>query len=118
MFTQVNLFNSNEPFSMKVLPSLGKTYWEGAYWISRISNFRHRTPHGGIELGTFRSLAQRFIHSVTDPYFLWWNFTWYNNLYRTTMLMDSNQLPRTIVEYQILCGKQETGVLKVEKKNK
>ena len=32
------------------------------------------------------------------------------------MSMDSNQLPRTIVEYQILCGKQETGVLKVEKK--
>ena len=33
------------------------------------------------------------------------------------MSTDSNQLPRTIVEYQILFGRQETGVLRVEKNN-
>ena len=54
MFSQDSFFSFNELFSMRVLAFLAKHLQRRLMEITVISNYHHRRPHKGIELGTFR----------------------------------------------------------------
>ena len=67
MYTQDSLFNSNELLLIKGPVFLLKHVQRSLYGIS---NFHHRRSHWGIELGTFRSSAQRLNNYTTDLFII------------------------------------------------